>query len=73
MAHNRERRGRDEFLPYGLREREIVGRPDLRPPRAFAGVGVVSGHLCKGRRPRRPAEGSRPLPTMQGEAGCVKQ
>ena len=34
----RERRGRDESLPYGLCEREIVGRPDLRPPRACVGV-----------------------------------
>ena len=51
--------------PYGLCEREIVGRPALRPPRACMGVGMFSGHLCRGRRPRRPAEGSRPLPTMQ--------
>ena len=50
--------------PYGLCEREIVGRPALRPPRACMGVGMVSGHPCRGRRPRRPAEGSRPLPTM---------
>ena len=46
-------------------EREIVGRPALRPPRTCMGAGMVSGHLCRGRRPRRPAEGSRPLPTMQ--------
>ena len=45
-------------------EREIVGRPALRPPRTCMGAGMVSGHLCRGRRPRRPAEGSRPLPTM---------
>ena len=51
--------------PYGLCEREIVGRPALRPPRACMGVGMFSGHPCRGRRPRRPAEGSRPLPTMQ--------
>ena len=51
--------------PYGLCKREIVGRPALRPPRACMGVGMVSGHPCRGRRPRRPAEGSRPLPTMQ--------
>ena len=34
--------------PTGCREREIVGRPDLRPPRACMGVGMVSGHLCVG-------------------------
>ena len=45
-------------------ELKIVGRPALRPPRACAGVGTISGHLCRGRRPRRAAEGSRPLPTM---------
>ena len=67
----RERRGRDESLPYGLCEREIVGRPALRPPRACMGVGMISDHTCRGRRPRRPAEGSRPLPTMRGEAGVM--
>ena len=41
---SRKVRGRDESLPYGLREREIVGRPDLRPPRVCMGVGMVSGH-----------------------------
>ena len=45
-------------------EREIVGRPALRPPRTCMGAGMISGHLCRGQRPRRPAEGSRPLPTM---------
>ena len=54
--------------PYGG-ERKIVGRPALRPPRACIGAGVVSGHLCRGRRPRRAAEGSRPLPTVWGETG----
>ena len=29
------------------------------------------GLCCKGRRPRRPAEGSRPLPTMQRIKGVV--
>ena len=29
-----------------------------------AGAGMISGHLCRERRPRRAAEGSRPLPTM---------
>ena len=58
VSYDRKRPGRDESLPYGLCELEIVGRPDLRPPRACAGVGMVSGHLCRGRRPRRPAEGS---------------
>ena len=36
-------------------------------PQAAAGVyrcRMISGHLCRGRRPRRAAEGSRPLPTM---------
>ena len=57
--------------PYGLCEREIVGRPALRPPRACMGVGMVSGHPCRGRRPRRPAEGSRPLPTMRKISGWL--
>ena len=30
---------------------------------------MVSGHLCRGRRPRRPAEGASPLPTMQNSNG----
>ena len=34
----RKVRGRDESLPYGVREWEIVGRPDLRPPRVCMGV-----------------------------------
>ena len=45
-------------------------------PQAAAGVyrcRMISGHLCRGRRPRRAAEGSRPLPTVWGETGCVKQ
>ena len=67
----RERRGRDESLPYGLCEREIVGRPALRPPRACMGVGMISDHTCRGRRPRRPAEGSRPLPTMRKIRGWL--
>ena len=50
-------------------ERKIVGRPALRPPRACMGAGMISGHLCRGRRPRRAAEGSRPLPTVWGETG----
>ena len=36
----------------------------LRGGGRVSGCGVVSGHLCRGRRPRCPAEGSRPLPTM---------
>ena len=59
--------------PYGLCEREIVGRPALRPPRACMGVGMFSGHLCRGRRPRRPAEGSRPLPTKRTVKGVQAQ
>ena len=41
--------------------------------RKVSGCGVVSGHLCRGRRPRRPAEGSRPLPTMQKIKGRQRQ
>ena len=59
--------------PYGLCKREIVGRPALRPPRACMGVGMVSGHPCRGRRPRRPAEGSRPLPTMRKISGWLRE
>ena len=59
--------GRACPAPTGWRkgERVLAGR--------VRGCGVVSGHLCRGRRPRRHAEGSRPLPTVWGETGCVKQ
>ena len=59
--------GRACPAPTGWRkgERVLAGR--------VSGCGVVSGHLCRGRRPRRAAEGSRPLPTVWGETGCVKQ
>ena len=43
----REVRARDESLPYGLREREIVGRPALRPPRVYMGVGMNFSHYNK--------------------------
>ena len=62
-GRRREVAGRACPAPTGG-ERKIVGRPALRPPRTCMGAGVVSGHLCRGRRPRRAAEGSRPLPTM---------
>ena len=32
---------------------------------------MVAGHPCRGRRPRRPAEGSRPLPTMRKISGWL--
>ena len=41
--------------------REGRGRAAARP----YGWRKVRGQGCRGRRPRRPAEGSRPLPTMQ--------
>ena len=41
--------------------REGQGRAAARP----YGWRKVRGQGCRGRRPRRPAEGSRPLPTMQ--------
>ena len=41
-----------------------VGRPAHRPPCPFA-IRRSLADRCRGRRPRRPAEGSRPLPTMQ--------
>ena len=41
--------------------REGQGRTAARP----YGWRKVRGQGCRGRRPRRPAEGSRPLPTMQ--------
>ena len=41
--------------------REGQGRAAARP----YGWRKVRGQECRGRRPRRPAEGSRPLPTMQ--------
>ena len=42
-----------------------VGRPAPRPPRTFAVMRTPADCVVGGRRPRRPAEGSRPLPTMQ--------
>ena len=55
--------GRACPAPTGWRKgaRVLAGR--------VRGCGVVSGHLCRGRRPRRAAEGSRPLPTVWGETG----
>ena len=41
-----------------------VGRPAHRPPCPFA-IRRSLADRCRGRHPRRPAEGSRPLPTMQ--------
>ena len=60
--------------PYGLCEREIVGRPALRPPRACMGVGMFSGHLCVGGgvldAPRRGQDPSlRCKPVTGGDAG----
>ena len=49
-----------------------VGRPAPRPPRTFA-VMRSPADCCRGRRPRRPAEGSRPLPTMQKIKGIQWQ
>ena len=45
---------------------EVAGRACPAPTGGgrVRGCGMVSGHLCRGRRPRRAAEGSRPLPTM---------
>ena len=45
-----------------------VGRPAHRPPCPFA-IRRSLADRCRGRRPRRPAEGSRPLPTMQTGKG----
>ena len=45
-----------------------VGRPAHRPPCPFA-IRRSLADRCRGRRPRRPAEGSRPLPTMQTVKG----
>ena len=47
-----------------------VGRPAHRPPCPFA-IRRSLADRCRGRRPRRPAEGSRPLPTMQRIKGVV--
>ena len=71
-GRRREVAGRACPAPTGG-ERKIVGRPALRPPRACMGVGMVSGHPCRGRRPRRPAEGSRPLPTMRKISGWLRE
>ena len=50
--------------PLRTVEKWDVGRPAPRPPCPFATRRSLAEH-CRGRRPRRPAEGSRPLPTMQ--------
>ena len=49
------------------RYRVVVGRPALWPPRTFAVLYNFMGCHCRGRRPRRPAEGSRPLPTNRSK------
>ena len=53
--------------------REVVGRPALWPPCPFAVNENLAGYLCRGRRPRRPAEGSRPLPTERTVKGVQPQ
>ena len=49
--------------------RVVVGRPALWPPRTFAVLYNFMGCHCRGRHPRRPAEGSRPLPTSRSKTG----
>ena len=53
--------GAEVYGPY-------VGRPAHRPPCPFA-IRRSLADRCRGRRPRRPAEGARPLPTMQTVKG----
>ena len=50
---------------------EVAGRACPAPTGGgrVRACGVVSGHLCRERRPRRAAEGSSPLPTVWGETG----
>ena len=43
-------------------ELKIVGRPALRPPRACAGVGTISGHLCRGAASSTPRGGVKTPP-----------
>ena len=62
MSGNRKVSGRDESLPYNPHSRELVGRPVLWPPCPLAVAGKLTDCRCRGRRPRRPAEGSRPPP-----------
>ena len=47
----------------------VVGRPALWPPRTFAVLYNFMGCHCRGQRPRRPAEGSRPIPTNRSKTG----
>ena len=49
--------------------RVVVGRPALWPPRTFAVLYNFMGCHCRGRHPRRPAEGSKPLPTNRSKTG----
>ena len=49
--------------------RVVVGRPALWPPRTFAVLYNFMGCHCRGQRPRRPAEGSRPIPTNRSKTG----
>ena len=51
------------------RYRVVVGRPALWPPRTFAVLYNFMSCHCRGRHPRRPAEGSRPLPTNRSKTG----
>ena len=70
MDCEREGRGRAAARPLPswrvvARERVVTeGYGGVKAPRPTDGW-KVCGKWCRGRRPRRPAEGSRPLPTMQ--------
>ena len=66
-GRRRKARGPGMPGPYGVAEGSAGAG------RKVSGCRMISGHLCRGRRPRRAAEGSRPLPTVWGETGCVKQ
>ena len=60
-ALNVRRRGQDPSLQYLWKSRCLlgywaVGAGHARP--------LQGGNFCSGRRPQRPAEGSRPLPTV---------
>ena len=51
--------------------RVVVGWPALWPPRTFTVLYNFMGCHCRGRHPRRPAEGSRPPPCKSLENGAA--
>ena len=62
-------RGRERAGTHARPERRFHGHGLQGAAGIAAGTGKVSSHPCRKRRPRRPAEGSRPFPTFSTLSG----